>query len=915
MEILSRIRSFLTSLLHRQKMESEMGDELRFHLEARADDLVAEQGVSREEALRRARIEFGSIDKYSEVIRESRGLHCSDTLWRNTRYALRQFIRNPGFTLAAVLTLALGIGANTGFFSLYYQTHLSPLPVEEPERLVNLATSGPQPGYPFTDFTSGKEEVFSYPMFRDLERTQTVFTGVAAQRLFGADLAAGDETWSDIGYLVSGSYFEVLGVNAAIGRLFNPEDDTTIDEPHLAVLSYAFWQRSFGGDPDILNRTIIINGQQMTVIGVTERGFEGNVRYVRPSVFASITMRKLLEPPFAGFEDRQAYWLILFARLKPGVSMEQARMSLNHPYHEIINEVEAPLLSGIDKQTVERFRAKTITVQEGNRGRNPGIAPRNDQMIAVMGLAMFLWIIACTNVAGLLLARGAARRGEITIRRSIGADRAQVAIQLLTESCLLTLLAGIVSIAVAQWTIQLLILALPPDAVAILQFSLNTPMLIFAAALTIVTGLLCGLLHALYSIRPALSGSLKVQSAGQPGIQSSARFRKFLITGEITLALALLIVAGLFTRYLFNVNRIDIGLKTDNITVFSINPTRNGYSHERALQLYERLEDELEALPGVTRVTSGMIPLFDINGVGANMSAEGFDAGPDTDDFTQMNFIGPGYFRTLGIPLISGREFTRSDASTGPQVAVINEAFAEKFELRPNPVGKYIGYRGGPLAVRIVGLVKNSKFFNAAEQALPFVYRPYRQEFAIGGFYGLTFYIHPSMKADVLTKEIRMLAAKIDPNLPVTGLLALTQKVHEKKWGERALSRITMGYACLAILLTAVGLYGVLAYTVQERTREIGLRVALGATPAKVHALVLRQAGFMALIGCIAGLALAAGLGRVIQSVFKLNQFDASNPAVFSISTLAIVLIALAAGCIPAYRASRIDPIQALRCE
>ena len=828
----------------------------------------------------------------------------------NLKFALRMLSKTPFVTLVAIVSLALGIGANSAIFSIFHQMLLRALPVQDPERLVNLSAPGPKPGSQMCNQAGDCEDVFSYPMFRDLQRVQTVFSGVAAHRTFSANLAARGQTLSGDGMLVSGNYFGLLGVQPALGRLLTEDDDRTTGESHVVVLSHAYWQTRFARDPGVLNQALIVNGQPMTVVGVAPRGFDGTTLGSKPQVFVPITMNGFMQPGFKGFENRRSYWAYLFARLKPGVGLETARAAMNAQYHAIINDAEAPLQKGMSEQTMARFKSKPIMVEAGARGQSTVSGEAKAPLTLLLGVTGFVLVIACANVANLLLARGAARAGEMAIRLSIGAGRGQLVAQLLTESFLLAALAGAAGLLVAHATLRLIASLLPAHPAATIQLDLDLTVLLFSAALTLGTGLLFGLFPALHSTRPDLASSLKGQ-AGQPsGARSASRFRTVLATAQIALSLALLVGAGLFTKSLFNVSRVDLGLKADNVVTFGVSPVLNGYAPRRALQLFERLEDDLAALPGASSVAGSMIPLLSGDNWGNDVSVEGYKTGPDTDMNSRYNEIGPSYFRTLGIPLIAGREFTRSDAASTSKVAIVNEAFARKFNLGRDAVGKRIGARSGPLDTEIVGFVPNTKYSQVKQEVPPQFFRPYRQDDEVGF---LNFYIRTSRYPEQFLPNILKVVARLDPNLPVENLRTMPQQVRENVFLDRMISVLSAAFACLATLLAAVGLYGVLSYTVAQRTREIGLRMALGATPAGVRAMVLRQVGAMTLIGSAIGLTAAVWLGRLAQSL--LFQLKGSDPLVLSGSAAALALVALGAGFIPAHRASRIDPMQALRYE
>ena len=826
------------------------------------------------------------------------------------KFALRMLFKTPLVTLVAIVSLSLGIGANAGIFSIFNQMLLRALPVQEPGQLVNLSAPGPKPGSQSCNQAGDCDDVFSYPMLRDLERVQTVFTGVAGHRIFSANLAARGQTLSGQGLLVSGSYFPLLGIRPALGRLLDPNDDRVRGESHVVVLSHAYWQSRFALDPGILNQPLIVNGQEMTIVGVAPRDFHSTTLGARPEVFVPITMRDLMEPMFKGFEDRRSYWIYLFARLNPGITLEQARTALNGQYHTIVNDVEAPLQKGLSDQTMTRFRAKQVLLTPGMRGQSIVSGLVRAPLTLLLGVTAFVLVIACANVANLLLARAAARAGEMAVRLSVGASRWQLVAQLLAESCLLAVFAGCASLIVARWTLNLIATLLPAEAVRSLQFQLDLPVLLFAAALTLGTGLLFGLFPAIHSTRPDLMSTLKGQ-AGQPsGTRSAIRFRTALATAQIALSLALLVGAGLFLQNLFNVSRVDLGLKVDNVITFGVAPVLNGYSPQRSRDLFERLEDALGALPGVTGVTASMVPLLAGDNWGNDVAVEGFKSGPDTDMNSRFNEIGTGYFRTLGVPLLSGREFTRSDSAPAPKVAIVNEAFAGKFNLGREAVGKRIGNRDGKLDVEIIGLVRNAKYSQVKAEVPPQFYRPYRQDEELGF---LNMYVRTAQSPEQLLSTIPKVVARLDPNLPVENLRTMPQQVRENVFLDRAISVLSSAFAGLATLLAAVGLYGVLAYTVVQRTREIGLRMALGASQAQIRTMVLRQVGMMTLIGGAVGLAVAVGLGRLAQSL--LYNLSGNDPGVLAGSAAALALVALCAGIAPAHRASRVDPMQALRYE
>ena len=829
----------------------------------------------------------------------------------NLKLAFRRLLKTPFVSLVAIVSLALGIGANAAIFSLYDQTLLRPLPVVRPAELVNLSAPGPKPGSQSCNQAGDCDSVFSYAMFRDLERLQTVFTGLAAHVGFGANLAYRGQTTNAQGMLVSGSYFPVLGLQPALGRLFTPEDDRNLGNHFVTVLSHDYWSTRLGSNPMVLNETIIVNGQALTIVGVAPRGFSSTTLGSEPKVFVPLTMRGLMSPGWKGFDNRQSYWAYLFGRLKPGVSIDQARAGINSVYAPIVNDVEAPLQKGMSDQTMARFKAKTIGVEPGHRGQSSVHTEAKTPLLFLMAVTGIVLLIACANIANLLLARGAGRATEMAVRLSLGASRRQLLVQLLTESCVLAVLGGIAGLVVARWTLALVASLLPPDAVATLEFELQGRVMVFAAMVSVATGLIFGLFPAWHSTKPDLVSAIKAQ-AGQPsGARGAARFRSSLVTAQIALSMALLMCAGLFVKSLMNVSRVDLGLKIDNVITFGISPSLSGYEPVRAKALFERAEQELAGVPGVTGVASARVPLLAGNNWGNDVSVEGFERGPDTDAGSRYNEINPGYFRTLGVPLLSGREFTPADVEKSPKVAIVNEAFTKKFNLGRDAVGKRMAQGDKPpLDIEIVAVAQNAKYSDVKDEVPPLFFRPYLQSERVGA---MNFYVRTSGDPAQLLRAIPGVMARLDPNLPVEDLKTMPQQVKENVFLDRMISTLSAAFAILATLLASIGLYGVLAYTVSQRTREIGLRMALGADGPRVRGMILKQVGWMTLIGGVVGLVGAYYLGRAASSLlFELKPYD---PVVVGLSVALLTIVAFGAGYIPAYRASRVHPMQALRYE
>ncbi|MCY4026109.1 MAG: ABC transporter permease [Acidobacteria bacterium] len=901
----------------REGLEDDLDKEMRFHLDAYTDDLIR-SGLPRPEALRRARVQFGSVEGAKDACRRERNLRPIEELEQamtNVRLALRMLVKTPVVTSVAVVSLALGIGSNAAIFSLYSQFLLRPLPVVEPERLVNLEAPGPKPGSDSCTGQGGCDEVFSYPMFRDLQREQTVFTDLVAHRGFGASVAHEGRTIDIVqGMQVSGSYFPTLGLVPALGRLFGPEVDEPIGGHPVAVLSHAFWQTQLGGAGDVVGDVLLVNGEPLTIVGVTPAGFSGTAFNMPSMVFVPLTMHARLGGGFGEgrFEDRRNYWLYLFARRKPDVSLEQARAAMTPLYRSILTDVEAPLQTDMSEEMRARFLAKPLPIVDGWRGQSGAHESFALPLILLLGITGVVLLIACANIANLLLARSAARASEMAVRLSLGATRRQLVTQLLTESCLLATLGGVAGLLAAPWTLRFIAALLPPRVAEVLQLTLDPYALPFTAAVALATGLLFGIFPAFHGTRGALVTALK-HDAGQPdGARSAAGFRSGLVMAQFALAAMLLVVTGLFVQSLRNVSGADLGIRTHDVVTFRLWPGLNGYGDEQARAFFERLEAEMAAQPGVTGATAASIPVFVGDSWAIDVRVEGFEAPPDTDRETRFNQVGTDYFRTLGIPLLAGRTFTEADVRAAPPVAIVNEAFARKFALGRGAVGRRLG-RGGldaELDTEIVGLVADTRYNSVKTPAPPLLYVPYRQADTVGS---LAFYARSTVPPEAALRTVRPLVAALDPNLPVTQLMTLPRLVEEAAFEDRVITLLSAAFAGLATLLAAVGLYGVLAYTVALRTREIGLRMALGAGATRVRAMVLGHVARLTLVAGAVGLAAAFGVGRLARSL--LYEIEGLTPAPVAVSVLTLAAVALAAGFVPARRASRIDPMAALRQE
>ena len=829
---------------------------------------------------------------------------------RNVTLAARMLVKTPFVTTIAVLSLALGIGANAAIFSMFNQLLLRPLPVREPNRLVNLSAPGPMPGSNSCNTSGGCDEVFSYAMFRDLEKVQPAFTGIAAHRIFGVSLSVRNEPATGEGALVSGSYFPVLGINAAQGRLLTPDDDKVIGASFLAVISYSFWENKYGKDPSVIGKSILINGKSFTVVGVAPEHFEGTSAGARPLVYIPISMRGAVQR-YTKWDDRHDYWIYLFARLKPSVSIVSARTSMNAVYQPILTDVEAPLQKEMSDKTMESFKKKRLLLAPGARGQSSIHREAKTPLTLLFSVTGVVLLIACANIANLLLARGAGRATEMGVRLALGATRRHLVLQLLTESVMLALLGGIASLFVAQWTLRVIGTLLPPEAAESMQFSVDQSVVVFAVLLSVVTGIVFGLFPALHSTRQNLMGAIRAGAGQIAGGRAAARFRAGLVTAQIALSMGLLIMSALFLKSLMNVSKVDLGLNVERISTFLIVPRRVGYDSSQSAVLFSRVAQEVAAMPGVTGVTQSQVPLLSGDNNNNSLHVQGFACGPDDDCGSSTNEIGVDYFKTLDVPMLSGREFTTADGVGAQRVAVVNEEFVRKFKLGRDAVGKFIGDdEDKALKIQIVGLVRNVKYSQVKDSVPPVYYLPWRQNANSGGLF---YYVKSSLPPAQMLNTLRATIRRIDPNLPLESLKTMTQQVQENVFLDRMLSILSSAFALLATLLAGVGLYGVLSYSVQQRTREIGVRMALGANGARVRAMVMRQVGGMILIGGVIGTASAIGLGRAARSL--LYQLEAYDPVAVTLSIVLLSCVALAAGVIPARRAAQVDPMLALRAD
>ncbi len=834
------------------------------------------------------------------------------TLMQDLRYGLRMLAKNPGFTAIVVLTLALGIGANTAIFSLMNQILLRQLPVQNPNELVVLHAPGPVQGHVSDD--GDETESFSYPMYKGLRESSTAVCNMLGQYAFSASISSHGQTEHASGQLVSGNYFEALGVPPAMGRVFSLDDDRVPGGHPVVVLSHAYWIRHFGGDLDILNKSLLINNVEMTVVGVARAGFSGAQVGKSPDVFVPLMMTPQMtlgQDTLDGWND---YWLKVLARRRAGVSEPQLVASLNAAYHPLLEE-QLPKINGWNELKRQAFLNKKIILSSGSRGRMVVQRDTAGQLITLFAMVALVLLIACTNVANLLLARGAARQREFAIREALGASRGRIIRQLLVESLLCAFVGGSLGVVLGSWLIGVLTpIVVANEGIQGLTPHLDSTVLVFAVGTSLLSGVFFGIVPAFRVTRSSVSETIKDQGSTSSASVSHVRFRKVLVAGQIAFTTLLLAGAALFVRTLWNLRNVDLGLRTENVICFSIAPALNGYNTQRSIALVDQLRGRIASIPGVRSVGTAEIAALTGDDEGSNITAEGGVQLPEDLRHVNRVPVSAGYFSTLGIPLLSGREFTDADSAMSSKVAVASDAMVKRFFPGRDPVGMHFAFGGGSkikLDIEIVGVVKDVKQDHVRSVTPnPYVYLPYSQRSKLSG---MTFYIGSIRDPLLLGPELQSQVRQLDATLPVDNVKTMERVVEEDLFPARMVAVLSASFAALAALLSALGIYGVLAYLVVQRTREIGIRMALGAEAGDVRWLIGKEVGAMVIAGVTVGLPLAYALARLSESL--LFGVNAGNSSAYVLGLGLIAAVALAACWIPARRATEVDPLVALRYE
>jgi predicted permease len=825
------------------------------------------------------------------------------------KYAVRGIRRAPLFTSVAILSLALGIGANTAIFTLMDQLMLRKLPVRAPQQLVMLVQHGPHNG------SNMGPRMHSYPIYQDFQQKAEPFSEVMCRRLTEASVAIDGHTERVDAEMVSGNYFSMLGVTAAAGRLIRSDEDDRVWRGHpVVVLSYEYWATRFARDPQVVGKKILVSDYPMTIIGVSAAGFAGLDPSVSPQIRVPVLMEPIMQPQWAWMNagSRRARWVQVFARLKPGYTAASAQPAAQTLFHQVRQyETTLPEAKGWSAYSREQFLRGTVTVEPAATGYSELRNSFSQALVVLMCMVGLVLLIACANVANLLIAKAFARQKEIAVRLSIGATRWQLVRQLLTESLVLSAAGGAAGVLLAVVMTRGLLALIPAEGNPLLiQPSPDARILLFTLGLTAATGLLFGLVPALRASRPDLWSTLKNAVGPKGGMAGSLFLRKGLVSAQVALSFLLLFGAGLFVRSLQNLRATNTGFRDlDNLITFQVSPALSGYDAPRTVHFYDELLQGLRATPGVKTAAIAAVPLLAGNEWDNSTQVEGYHYKDGEDQQAFMNALSPGYFDTMGIPLLEGRDFDRRDIRGDAKVAIVNEHFARHYFGDRTPIGRHIGQGRDPnkLDIEIVGMVADSLYEGPREGVRRQVFVPN------WGNGGVAFYVRGNLQSSALYGAVRGAVKRLDAAMPVYGLKTLGGQLDETLLTERLIALLSAGFGLLATLLATVGLYGVMAFVVARRTKELGLRMALGAARPMVVWLVMREVLTLIAIGLAVGVPAAALLGRLVTS--QLYGVHARDPWIAAGSVALLAAVGALAGMIPAARASRIDPILALRYE
>lgn len=809
-------------------------------------------------------------------------------LLQDIRYGLRTMFKSPGLLLVVGLSMGLGSGLNITIFSLINAVLLRPLPViTRQEQLVELYTSSP--GLRFG--------AVSYPDYTDYRDNNQVFSELIAQRVTPVSLSSGGNNQIVAGAIVSGNYFTGLGVNTLLGRAFSPDEDRTPNSYPVAVISHSLWQRAFGGDPQIVGKSVVVNSQSFNIIGVAPEGFIGTTVGLAPDIWFPLMMQARVLPGSDRLNDRGARWLNVIGRVKPGVSNEQAEAGMQSVVNRLAQEY-----AGTNKGT----SPTVVRLGEGSVGIRKNMS---GVLLLLMAVVALVLLIACFNVANLMLARALARHKEIGLRQALGATRMRLVQQLLTESVLFSLFGGALGLVVAYVSTKLLLNLIPPTSIPVVfDLSLNERVFVFALLVSVLTGVIFGLAPAIQTTKADLLPSLKDDGAGQQGYKKS-RLRNLLVVGQAAISLVLLICAGLFLRSLQNAQNSNPGFEPEKLATVSTDVGLQGYDPEGGQRYYQQLAERLGKLPGVEAGSlANVVPLSGGGQQQISVQIPGYEPPPDTILAIDFNTVGPNFFQVMSIPFAQGRDFADFDTKSAAGVCIVNETMARRFWPGASAVGQHLSVAGVKTPLEVVGVVKDSKYYNLKEDPRPYLYLPFLQNYESR----MTAFVKTPGDAAAVLPAVRRELDALDKSMPAKVMTmrdALGVVLIQQKMAAILLSIFSL----LALALATVGLYAVMAYSVSKRTREIGIRMALGAQRGDVLKLILRQGMVLTVIGLGVGLAASFALTRFFAKL--LYGISPTDFATFAAVTLFQVLVALLASYIPARRATRVDPLHALKYE
>jgi putative ABC transport system permease protein len=822
---------------------------------------------------------------------------------------VRGLFRSPLFSIVAILSLALGIGANTAIFTLIDQILLRQLPVKAPDELVMLYQQGSHNG------SNMGMRMHSYPIYQEYQKRAEPLAEVLCRRLAEASVSIDNQTERLEAEMVSGNFFSLLGVHAAIGRVFNSREDDQVFRGHpVVVLSYDYWVRRFARDPAVVGRKILINNYPMTIVGVSAAGFAGIDPARSPQIRVPVLMMPIILPEWGWIhmDDPRTRWVQVFARLKPGWTVQSAAAPLQGLFTQIrAQEMTLPGAKDWSAYSREQFMKGRLRVEGAAVGYS-GL--RNDfstPLMVLMCMVGLVLLIACANVANLLIARGFMRQKEIAVRLSLGASRGRIVRQMLVESLVLSVAGGLLGIALAVALTRGLLALVPSDGEAILVHATpDSRILAFTLCLTFATGVIFGLLPALRASRPDPWTTLKDTVGAIAGTGGSLYLRKGLVAAQVALSFLLLFGAGLFVRSLQNLKTADTGVALDNLVTFQLSPALSGYESQRTVDFYEQLLGKLRTAPGVKSAALAGVSILSGNEWDSSMGVEGHQAQDGEDMQAFMNSLSPGYFETMGVPLLEGRDFNRLDAKEKATVAIVNRRFADHFFSGKSAVGKHVGFGTGPKAkldIEIIGVVANSLYEGPREGVRRQVFIPH------WGRNSATFYVRTTNASAAAYAVVRNEVRSLDASMPVYAMKTLEAQLDETLLTDRLIALLAAGFGLLATVLASIGLYGVMAFVVARRRKELGIRLALGADPGGVIWLVMKEVLLLLSIGLAVGIPSAMALGRFVSS--QLYGIEARDPWIAAATMILLAAVSVAAGLIPAHRASRIDPILALRYE